>query len=512
MPKPYNVFIVYARKDAEYLEELRGHLRPMELNGTLKVWCDREIDPGVKWEDAILRNMDTADIILLMVSAAYYDSTYIHEKELKYALERHEKGEAGVIPVIVRPCDFDTDPIVSSLQILPKDAKPVTEWPNKDTAWLDVVRGIRREVGKREDVEIKIANRAQAAEDEKKRASAAEAERQRRENEEAERKHNEERKLRDEEKRRQEQAARKQQELEAMRRADNEVWGRALTDDSTESYQYYLQQHPNGMYQQEAMSRIKRLEEESNRSLKKMILILGSLIFLIILKESERVGKQINFDYPVVYIAGGTFTIGNPEVEKDISVDECNYQVVVHDFQIGKYEVTQKEWRDVMGINPSRFKDCDNCPVENVSWNDIKKFIQKLNERTGVTWRLPTEVEWEYAARGGRESNGYLYAGGDELDTLAWHNGNSSNKTHEVGGKIPNELGLYDMSGNVREWCEDWFKPYPGCNGPDYTESYRVLRGGSWSYDPLYCRVAHRTAGAPDQCSYGVGFRLARTK
>jgi hypothetical protein len=120
----------------------------MERAGMLKIWCDREIDPGVKWEDAILRNMDTADMILLMVSAAYYDSSYIHEKELKYALMRHNRGEATVIPVIVRPCDFDADPIASSIQSLPKDAKPVTEWPNRDNAWLNVVKGIRKEVEK----------------------------------------------------------------------------------------------------------------------------------------------------------------------------------------------------------------------------------------------------------------------------------------------------------------------------------------------------------------------------
>jgi hypothetical protein len=146
MPQPYKVFIVYSREDANYLRELRGHLRPMEHAETLTVWCDREIDPGVKWEDAIIRNMDTADIILLMVSAAYYDSSYIHEKELKYAIERHSQGIATVIPVIVRPCNFKVDPIVSSLQVLPTYAKPVTEWPNRDSAWLDVIKGIEDKV------------------------------------------------------------------------------------------------------------------------------------------------------------------------------------------------------------------------------------------------------------------------------------------------------------------------------------------------------------------------------
>jgi formylglycine-generating enzyme required for sulfatase activity len=185
--------------------------------------------------------------------------------------------------------------------------------------------------------------------------------------------------------------------------------------------------------------------------------------------------------------------------------------VTVRDFQIGKYEVTQKQWKDVMGSNPSGFKGCDNCPVEQVSWNDVKKFIQKLNEKTGATWRLPTEAEWEYAARGGRQSNGYVYAGGNDPNKVSWNNSNAGSKTHPVGGKASNELGLYDMSGNVYEWCEDWYKPYPGCKGSDYTGSSRVFRGGSWDNYPRYCRVANRLNSAPDYRSDYVGFRLART-
>ena len=164
-----------------------------------------------------------------------------------------------------------------------------------------------------------------------------------------------------------------------------------------------------------------------------------------------------------------------------------------------------------MGNNPSDFKGCDNCPVENVSWLQVKKFIQKLNEKTGVTWRLPTEAEWEYAARGGRQSRGYVYAGSNDLSKVGWHDNNAGSKTHPVGGKEPNELGLYDLSGNVLEWCEDWYKPYPGCTGHDHTGSVRVLRGGSWYYYPQYCRVAFRSNDAPGNRSNGSGFRLART-
>ncbi|MFN0173762.1 MAG: TIR domain-containing protein [Saprospiraceae bacterium] len=147
MPHPYKVFTIYAREDAQYLEELRGQLRPLEIAGRIKVWSDREINPGVDWEKEIVQNLDTADIILILVSAAYYSSVYIHEKEIKYALTRHESGEAKVLPIIVRSCAFGDDPVISRLQVLPTDGKPVTDrrhWPERDEAWLDVVTGVKR--------------------------------------------------------------------------------------------------------------------------------------------------------------------------------------------------------------------------------------------------------------------------------------------------------------------------------------------------------------------------------
>ena len=138
-----------------------------------------------------------------------------------------------------------------------------------------------------------------------------------------------------------------------------------------------------------------------------------------------------------------------------------------------------------MGSNPSRYTGDDNLPVEQVSWKDVQEFIQKLNALTGKTYRLPTEAEWEYAARGGNQSQGYKYAGSNTVGDVAWHYGNSDHKTHPVGQKQPNELGLYDMSGNVWEWCQDWYGDYSSSaqtnpTGPS-SGSYRVLRGGSWS-------------------------------
>jgi formylglycine-generating enzyme required for sulfatase activity len=177
--------------------------------------------------------------------------------------------------------------------------------------------------------------------------------------------------------------------------------------------------------------------------------------------------------------------------------------------------VTQALWRAVMNNNPSNFENCDQCPVEQVSWNDIQNFLQKLNALDpGKNYRLPTEAEWEYAARGGPPSKqNFVYAGSDKIDEVAWYGDNSDNKTHPVGQKKANALGLFDMSGNVWEWCNDWYGAYSAENqrnqkGPD-SGSYRVFRGGGWYGSASNCRVAYRRAFAPEIRGSDVGFRLA---
>ena len=227
-------------------------------------------------------------------------------------------------------------------------------------------------------------------------------------------------------------------------------------------------------------------------------------------------------DSVMALVAGGPFIMGcTSEQGSDCwPAGRPPHSVTVSDFYIGKYEVTQKEWREVMGKDPSSFKNCDNCPVENVSWDDIQEFLVKLNKKTGDTYRLPTEAEWEYAARGGSLSEGYKYSGSNSEDEVSWHYGNSGKKTHPVGQKRPNELGLYDMTGNVWEWCaDDWHDSYTGApsTGQVWIDSprveERVNRGGSWdTRSPQYLRLATRNQNMSSNRASGLGFRLALSK
>ena len=220
--------------------------------------------------------------------------------------------------------------------------------------------------------------------------------------------------------------------------------------------------------------------------------------------------------FEMVYVKGGTFTMGaTAEQGSDAESDEKpTHSVTLSDYYIGKYEVTQAQWTAIMGSNPSKWKG-DNLPVENVSWNDIQEFIAKLNAQTGKRFRLPTEAEWEYAARGGNQSKGYKYSGSNNISEVAWYYTNNSNsKTHPVGQKAPNELGIYDMSGNVWEWCQDWYSSsaYTSSSqtnptGPS-SGSYRVLRGGSWCNGAGSCSVSIRNYGIPGIRRNFYGFRL----
>lgn len=218
--------------------------------------------------------------------------------------------------------------------------------------------------------------------------------------------------------------------------------------------------------------------------------------------------------YNMVWVDGGTFRMGATSEQGSDANDRERpvHSVTLSGYYIGKTEVTQALWKAVMGSNPSEFKG-DNRPVESVSWDDCQAFIRKLNALTGQNFRLPTEAEWEFACRGGNNSRGYKYSGSNYIDNVAWHDGNFGDKTHPVATKSPNELGIYDMSGNVWEWCADWYGDYSSGRqtnpkGP-YDGSYRVDRGGCWFSLAGYCRSSFRRIIYPSYRYYYLGLRLA---
>ncbi len=224
------------------------------------------------------------------------------------------------------------------------------------------------------------------------------------------------------------------------------------------------------------------------------------------------------FSFEMILVEGGLFHMGgqNDQVQ---AMELPVHRVTLPGFYIGKYPVTQVLWKAVMGDgnNPSFFQG-DKRPVEMVSWDDAQAFLQKLNELTGKRYRLPTEAEWEYAARGGIHGQGYEYCGSDDLKQVGWYDDNSGGETKPVGLLLPNELGLYDMSGNIYEWCEDdWHSSYDAPGRPDDGNAWvngpgrgarRVVRGGYYFSDPVFCRPAYRNDWRPDDRYYYVGFRL----
>ena len=215
-----------------------------------------------------------------------------------------------------------------------------------------------------------------------------------------------------------------------------------------------------------------------------------------------------------VQVPGGTFEMGCGAWQSDCEETEKPAQTItVGGFEIGKYEVTQGQWKAVMGSNPSRFSACgDNCPVEQVTWNEVQEFIKKLNAKGQGKYRLPTEAEWEYACRSGGKPE--KYCGGDNLDQVAWYKGNATSTTHPVGQKTPNGLGIYDMSGNVWEWTCSEYGQYG--QGKDHTQCSKdgphwVFRGGSWNHYEEENRSTLRQEGSPNISFSFRGFRLVRT-
>ena len=261
----------------------------------------------------------------------------------------------------------------------------------------------------------------------------------------------------------------------------------------------------------------------------------GTLLFAILCMglvrgqgdtNTQNLSLTVNgVSFEMVFVKGGTFVMGCTDEQGNecLEREKPAHKVTISDFYIGKYPITQAQWKAVMESEPDRLynTNCDDCPVEKVSWGNAQEFIKKLKEQTFQIYRLPTEAEWEFACRGGVQSAHYTYSGSNNIDEVAWYNGNyeldkqgSRGSTHPVGAKKPNELGIYDMSGNVWEWCSDLYdKSYynyassKNPKGPGHG-SHHVVRGGCWRSAARCCRVAERAGYSPDYLYDFIGFRL----
>ncbi|AEE52508.1 SUMF1/EgtB/PvdO family nonheme iron enzyme [Haliscomenobacter hydrossis] len=326
------------------------------------------------------------------------------------------------------------------------------------------------------------------------------------------------------------------------REKDIAAWNKAKQEDYVESYKNYLHDFPQGEFHQLAISAIKQHEEKAAQfhddQAWQIALKHNSILFyqkyqrdfpngLHFTDANRRIKNLKSPDDGLILVVGGTFSMGCINNNKQGCDDDEKpaHLVTLNDFYLSPYEVTQKQWQQVMGYNPSYFKNCDECPVENVSWEDVQKFIEKLNAQTGKRYRLPTEAEWEYAAReGGKQvlfGNGKNIADANEINFDGGVKQSNSiigtyrAKTTKVGTFFSNKIGLYDMSGNVWEWCNDWKGEYGASpqNNPIGSSSgeYRVCRGGSWIDTAQSIRVDNRSVGLPSHRTKYLGFRLART-
>jgi len=551
MSQPLKTFICYAHEDHEIVEGLKKQLAIFEKRGLLQIWSDGKILAGEHWDKSIKSQLELAEIVLLFISVDFINSDYIEKTELQAALLRHRNGEATLIPIIVRHCHWEEYFDIGQFQALPAKAHPILSghFPHRDEAFFEIAAGVRK---KAEELrEQKIANLEAEAQKAKEAALRVEAEATAKREAEA-------------------KAAQLAATAKLHRSKDEASWKAAFDLNTLEAYEDYLEKYT--LHEAEAHERIGKLEEieakirakqkanekaakkaeEEKRALlaaeaqRKKVAALKNAREAKILKkraddeankkkrEAEAAAKALAakeadpFADLMIPIKGGTFDMGDTFGDGDPS-EKPIHKVTLNDFYLCKYPVTQAHWKAIMGDNPSHFKG-DDLPVEQVNWDDAQNFIQKLNEKTGKKYRLPTEAEWEYAARDGgqkvRFGNGKDIADPKEMNFDATKDyqqpysiiGEFRGKTTPVSQFKPNPLGLHDMSGNVWEWCQDvWHEDYKGApdDGSAWEHggniSLRVLRGGSWNSLPEICRAANRYVFNPSYRDYYVGFRVVRS-
>lgn len=458
----YDVFISYSRKD--YVDEHNVVIPGNEVSkikealakAGITFWFDEEgIYIGDKFPEKIIEGIENSRLFLFISSKNACESPWT-SKEIACA---DEFGK------FILPVRIDKTPYNKRIMFRIADLNFIDYENDPEKGRQEVVRSIKIHLK-----EIKAKEEENLA-DEKRRKEELELQRKRQE----------------EEKKRQEKIAKIEMKIAALESQKTEHQKVVLLkEQELKIAQVDLKDCENKIEKQQKklqelrvpqISEQKRIEEERKAAEKKRL-------------------EEANAKERIISVEGVKF--------KMIRVEGNS----MGSFYIGETQVTQRQWQEIMGNNPSHFNGLDH-PVECVSWNNIcgkdgtgtdpNCFLYKLNQKTGKNFRLPKEAEWEYAAMGGNKSKNYIYAGSDDIDKVAWYDGNSKNSTHSVKQLSPNELGIYDMSGNVWEWCEDQYKP---------SGSSRVLRGGCWANFTWDCDVSYRHHNAPDYTAPGIGFRL----
>lgn len=488
----YDVFISYSRKD--YVDENENIIPDNEVSKIMKAltdagityWIDKEgIYSGDKFTEALPKFIKSASVFVYLSTANANKSKYT-SKEIAIADEYNKY----IIPVRI-----DMTPYSEKVIFRIADVSYIKYEANPEKGREELIESVKSFLEKEE-----IKKKQKIAEEDRRKKALEEQ--------------------------------RRQQEAEAKREKQiAELETEIAAEESRKNARKKI------VLQKEAELKLAQVDlDDCEAKIKKLYDRLQRLKHPI---EGEREAKAkhkaeewpkertFNIDgvpFKMIRVEGGRFQMGLPDNDSDaFDFEKPQHWVTLSDYYIGEIQVSQALWKVVKGTNPSHYID-DNRPVECVSWDDCHDFIKKLNSRlsnelAGFQFSLPTESQWEYAARGGKKSKGHKYSGSDNIDDVAWYDENSGCMTHSVKGKKANELGLYDMSGNVWEWCQNWFEDYSYCSqndlqGPSDIQgpsdsSFRIVRGGSWYGNASGCRVARRNGISFNPRRNDIGFRLA---
>ena len=482
MPK-YDVFISFSMADRKTVEGICGYL---ERYGYRCFVSYRDIPPAVSWPSFISSAIKDSSLMVAVFSKDFNVSNET-ERELTIASKNN-------IPILTFKV---SDTVMSdSKEYFLANLNWIDAFPNPENYFGKLKESIEKLIGKPE--------RGYLIDEEIRKQQEVEKEQKAREEREQ---------------------LRRELEIERNRRKEEENMRRL-----SEQKRVWLEHKLEADRQSSAKDNNQNKKRKTPLNPRKrlwmpIIAVLFAVVLVMVL--TSRVSKpdlqpQIEtitvngVSFNMVYVEGGTFKMGATEEQGNDSYNDekPSHYVTLSDYYIGETEVTQELWKAVMGNNPSYYSDDEKKPVDSVSWNNVQEFITKLSNQTNRKFRLPTEAEWEYAARGGNQSCNCKYSGDDSIDKIAWYYSNSKEETHPVAQLRPNELGLYDMSGNVWEWCQDWYSEdyyYSGenfnPNGPSKC-NYHVLRGGSCVTDARRCRVSNRYYNMSQFRYRSYGFRL----